>query len=272
MNLKSIKPNKSLGQNFLIDRNIAAKTVKIINADENSYVIEIGPGTGALTSLLLETNCNLTAIEIDERAFLELSEKYPKEKYPKFNLMKMDFRDFDFYGIGNNLKVIGNIPYYLSSEIFFKLFEATPNIELAVMTIQKEVAKRLTSKRGSKDFGILTLAMMMSGTCKIEFDVPPACFYPAPNVMSSVIKMDFKNIPNPVNDYKKIMKIIRLAFSQRRKMLSNSIKDYLNNIQIDASSPEFEKYSQYLTRRPEELLPEDFEYLLNIIESYRKQN
>ena len=262
MNLKAIAPKKALGQNFLTDRNIARKTVDLLDIQDGDNVVEIGPGTGALTSIILEKNCNLTAIEIDTRAIDELNKLFPKKKFPNFNLVNTDFRSFDFEANDPKLKVIGNIPYYLSSEIFFKLFESKENIQIAVMTIQKELAKRLISKPGTKDYGILSIAMMMCGKCKMEFDVSPQCFYPAPNVWSSVIKMDFAQPEYEVGDYRKTMNVVRMAFNQRRKMMGNSLKSHFQKVELENLDDEISlKLSKYKLRRPEELLPDDFDFL-----------
>jgi 16S rRNA (adenine1518-N6/adenine1519-N6)-dimethyltransferase len=265
MNLKSVAPKKSLGQNFLTDRNIARKTVDLLNIQDGDNVFEIGPGTGALTSILLENNCSLTAIEIDDRAIEQLHKQFPKSKFPNFNLINGDFKKFNFDTDMKDVKVIGNIPYYLSSEIFFKLFESSKNIQCAVMTIQKELAKRLTAKPRTKDYGILTVAMMMSGNCTIEFDVSPQCFYPIPNVWSSVIKMEFTNPPYLVSDYKKSMNLVRTSFHMRRKMLGNSLKSFFQ--QVDATKIDdiqAQKLSNYSKMRPEELTPEDFEFFVKL--------
>jgi len=267
MSLKSIAPIKSLGQNFLIDRNIAAKTVELLEIKPNDTVIEIGPGTGALTSLIIEKKCNYYAVEIDERAINDLNLKYPKSKFPHFNLLHADFKKFDIKSLFNDtkLKIIGNIPYYLSSEIFFKLFENRDILNIAVMTIQKELAQRLIAKKGTKDYGILTLAMNMTGKCSMEFDVSPKCFYPAPNVMSSVIKMDFSIENNVGDNYKEIMSIVKVAFNQRRKMLNNTLKSHFNKINEKAYSPEINSKITALTKeRPEQLDVEDFVFLYNL--------
>lgn len=267
MKIKSIVPKKSLGQNFLIDRNIARNTVSLLDIQKGDNVIEIGPGTGALTSIILEHDCNLTAIEIDSRAITELKSQFPFSKYPTFNLVNQDFRDYKFDLNSYNYKVIGNIPYYLSSEIFFKLFDSSSNIDLAVMTVQKELAQRLIAKPRTKDYGILTLAMVANGSCNIEFDVSPQCFYPAPNVWSSVIKMDFRSPQLVVKNKKFLSEIIRKAFNQRRKMLGNTLKNSFNSIDSTLLSPEDrEKLSTYSKMRPEELSLLDFEYLCSIFD------
>ncbi len=265
MNLKSVAPKKSLGQNFLTDRNIARKTVDLLDIQDGDVVYEIGPGTGALTSILLEKNCKLNAIEIDERAIIQLHKLFPKSKFPNFNLIKGDFKKYAFEHDAKDIKVIGNIPYYLSSEIFFKLFESSKNIQYAVMTIQKEVAQRLTAKPRTKDYGILTVAMMMSGKCTIEFDVSPQCFYPAPKVWSSVIKMDFINPPYIISDYKKAMNLVRTSFHLRRKMLGNSLKSFFQLADAAVLDDEQNtKLSKLSKMRPEELTPDDFEFLVKL--------
>jgi 16S rRNA (adenine1518-N6/adenine1519-N6)-dimethyltransferase len=270
MNLKAIAPKKSLGQNFLIDRNIARKIVSLLEIENNDSILEIGPGTGALTSLLLEKDCNLTAVEIDERAINDLKIKYPNSKYPKFNLVNQNFKDYKFVNeTPNNLKVIGNIPYYLSSEILFKLFESDVMIKTTVMTIQKELAERLVAKPGTKDYGILTLALNMKAKCKIEFDISPQCFYPAPNVWSSVIKIDFYDYENRTQNYPQIMSIIRQAFNQRRKMMGNTLKSYLNQLKYEEiSNADNERLELIRKNRPEQLIVDDFVFLHNIFSNF----
>ncbi len=273
MNLKGISPKKSLGQNFLIDRNIALKTVNLLDIQPGENILEIGPGTGALTSILLEKKCNLTAVEIDIRAIEELQTKFPKSKFPNFRLIHSDFKHFDIsnLGIESGLKVIGNIPYYLSSEIFFKLFESKELLNCAVMTVQKELAHRLSAAIGTKDYGVLALAMRMCGKCSIEFDVSPTCFYPAPNVWSSVIKMDFSSVDYTVDNYFGVMKIIRAAYNQRRKMLSNSLKTNLQNIDFSGLDNESAIRLKTLeSLRPERLEVKDFDFLYKIISRTNK--
>ncbi len=280
MSLKSIKPKKSLGQNFLIDKNIAQKTISLLDIKENDIIVEIGPGTGALTSLILERYSNpLIAVEIDHRAIEDLTQKYPKSVYKGFFLLHKDFRNFHFEDIKNildfevdnrTLKVIGNIPYYLSSEILFSLFESNLKINRAVMTIQKELAQRLVAKPASKDYGILTVALNMNAQCKIEFDVPPPCFYPPPNVMSSVINITF--FENRQEHYSKLMKLVRVSFNQRRKMISNSLKSEISYIISDELSiDDRNRLNALITQRPERLLVEDFVFLHKLISNSKQK-
>ncbi len=222
----AIKPKKSLGQNFLKDRNIILKIAALANPD--LPVIEIGPGTGALTEELLKKFPGLKAIEIDSRAIEVLKEKFPYGEYPDFEIIHSDILKTDISAIyKKDFQVMGNIPYYISSQIFFQLYDATGYLKQAVLMIQKDLAKRLIAPVGRKDYGILTIAMALKGKCTIEFDVSPHCFYPQPKVTSSVIKMVFNPVVND-SDFKSIMRIVRIAFSQRRKVLGNCLKPIIN--------------------------------------------
>ncbi len=272
MNLKAIAPKKSLGQNFLIDKNISRKIVSLLEINNDDKIFEIGPGTGALTSIILENNCNLTAIEIDERAVIDLKSKFSENEFPNFTLINQNFKDYNFEKSSEKpLKIIGNIPYYLSSEIIFKLLEADINIKCAVLTIQKELAERLVANANSKDYGILTLAMNMKANCKIEFNISPQCFYPVPNVWSSVIKISFFEKAKQIENYKEIMKIIRLAFNQRRKMISNTLKINFNKINYnEVDENDKAKIISLINKRPEQLIINDFVFLYNIFSNFSK--
>jgi 16S rRNA (adenine1518-N6/adenine1519-N6)-dimethyltransferase len=270
------QPKKSLGQNFLTDKNIAKKIVSALECIDEDYIIEIGPGTGVLTELLLENNVNLTSIDIDHRSVELLNNRFSKENFPNFQLIESDIRDFNIQNssekAGKKLKIIGNIPYNISSDIFFWLFESASYIDRAVLTIQKEVAKRLTGKPHTKDYGILTIALNLVGKAKIAFDIPASCFYPKPNVTSSVIIIDFNEKQLARAKFDSIMKLVRAAFNQRRKVLSNSLKSYIET-QKDIKIEEIRKASielyktDYLMKRPEELTVTE---IINLFEMINK--
>ena len=271
-----IAPKKSLGQNFLIDLNIAQKTIHSLEAGPDDIIVEIGPGKGVLTQYLSELPNDLYAIEIDDRLSDLLKMQFPKKYYPNVNIINQDFLKFDFSEITNsqNIAVIGNIPYYLTSSILFQLFENAKYIKNAVIMVQREVANRLLASAGSKSYGILTIALSLYGRITNDFLVPAACFYPQPNVNSKVVSITF-NRPNEIaNNSKEIMKMVKITFQQRRKKLSNAIEPYLHSCGLD--SKKFDEYLienqqykiiEYLDKRPENLGRDDFINLFNSIQS-----
>lgn len=270
--MKKIAPNKSLGQNFLTDKNISAKIVKLLGEISGENVIEIGPGMGALTDLLIELNANITAYDKDERSIIFLKEKY-KEK-TNFNVIWSDIRKVNLKNSFNNNKiyVIGNIPYNISTDILFWLFEFSDIIKKAVLTVQREVAERLVAEIRTKDYGVTTVATKLYCDAKIKFHIPPAAFFPPPKVTSSVLLLDFetseisKNIPNEKK--KRVMQLVRASFSQRRKMINNSIKQYINQNNIDIkkiSEALAENNFNWLSQRAEELSVEDYIKFYDII-------
>ncbi|MBM2816353.1 MAG: dimethyladenosine transferase [Ignavibacteria bacterium] len=262
-----LKPKKSFSQNFLWDKNIAQKIVDTLQIEDSDRVIEIGPGKGILTQFLLEKAVNLTAIELDINAAQLIEELFPKEKYPNFKLVQQDFRKFDFAEFesgsafpDSKVKVIGNIPYSITGDIFFHLFRSSQFIERAVIMIQKEVAQRISAKPRTKDYGILTVITNLLGKGKILFDVPPSCFHPKPKVTSSVIELSFHN--EPPENFESLLVLIKAAFGQRRKKLSNALKQFIE-MKCKASYEECAKRVQQLDKnyfeiRAEELTVEDF--------------
>ena len=267
--MKHIKPIKSLGQNFLIDKNIALKTVNALEIKPDDYIFEIGPGEGSLTQLILAQTENLTVIEIDRRAVDLLKLKFNKLDIVFDDFLKIDFDKLVSKANQKQIKVIGNIPYYISSEIFFKLFENSDKISKVILTIQKELAQRLSAKQKTKEYGILTIAMQLCGKSKLLFDVSADCFYPKPNVTSAVIEFTFDNENFDAMYFKNIMKFIRASFNQRRKKLSNSLSSYFSNMnngkEVFIAIKEHPIYSKFLDKRAEELTKDDFVDFFNFI-------
>ncbi len=271
-----ITPKKSLGQNFLTDQNIAKKIVGLLELTANDFVIEIGPGTGALTGLLLETGANLTCIEIDKRAVDLLNSKFPADEFDNLTICHDDFMKFGIKELagGKKVKIIGNLPYYLTSGILFKIFESHRCVDRAILTMQREVARRLTAKLRTKDYGILTVAVNLPGNAKMEFNIPPSCFYPKPKVMSSVISLRFDRAGRPDSEYINseyinIMKLVRASFNYRRKTLTNSLKGFVKSFagtEMDALLSKAEQNDiDFFSKRAEELNPEDYVELYKFI-------
>lgn len=281
--MERIKPKKSLGQNFLVDRNVAKKIVDSLETSPEDIIVEIGPGTGSLTEFLADRNCNLVLVEIDKRAIDILKKNF--SHISKIRLINEDFTKTDLqqilYSYDNDsnyiksfdqslskkkIKIIGNIPYYISSQVLFKIFDNSEIIQSSILTLQKEVAQRLTASCGSKEYGILSLATKINAEAKILFDIPPSCFFPPPKVVSSVIDLKIQRKFTKF-EFDEIMILIRTAFNQRRKMIKNSLKEYIS-LRV-SNEKDFAKIMQriefYLHKRPEELSYIDYKVLYDSI-------
>ncbi|AFH50053.1 rRNA methylatin simethyladenosine transferase [Ignavibacterium album JCM 16511] len=215
-----VKPIKRFGQNFLKDNNILRKITEVINPQKNDKIIEIGPGEGALTKLLSNSGADVTAIEIDKRVIEHL-----KETYPEVKIINKDFLEIDLTQFGSSdLRIVGNIPYNITSSIIFKLIENYNLIRDAVFMVQYEVAKRMTAKKGTKDYGILSVLLNYFSETEFCFKVSPNVFYPKPKVFSAVVKIKFKkNTDEALN--KVFIQIVKAAFGNRRKTLKNSLSN-----------------------------------------------
>ncbi|MBS1536638.1 MAG: ribosomal RNA small subunit methyltransferase A [Bacteroidetes bacterium] len=264
-----IKPVKSLGQNFLTDQNIAKSIVELLEAESDDMLIEIGPGEGALTSILVETPASVQAVEFDRRAVEYLKTHYPQDLFPKFNLFGGDIRRFPLAEFasehrsktGKKPKIIGNIPYNITSDILFLLFDNASYLERAVITMQREVAQRLVANLRTKDYGILTIAASFVSHPRIAMSIAPECFFPKPKIHSSVVILDFSEQMLTPERFKKVMPIVRAGFNQRRKMLSNSLRSVLPTDEMLLSDIP----TRYFNKRAEELTPNDFIYISDTI-------
>lgn len=222
----SIRPKKSLGQHFLTDPNMIEKIADTVRAGPGDRVIEIGPGTGTLTEALHERFDDLHLVEIDQRA-VELLE----DKFPDLNISHADIleADWDEYARGKeSTYVIGNLPYYITSQILFSLLEARDLLTEAVVMMQKEVAERLTADIRTKDYGILSVQTQLMSTPEILFSVSRHVFSPSPNVDSAMVRLTFDRGPLQCTD-DHLKQVVRTAFNQRRKKLSNALKPILGN-------------------------------------------
>jgi 16S rRNA (adenine1518-N6/adenine1519-N6)-dimethyltransferase len=263
--LDKIRHKKSLGQNFLIDESVSKRISEAPKIEKDDFVIEIGPGTGALTKYLIELTNNLVCIEIDQRAVKVLKNKFPKLEIINIDILKQDMSEI--LSDKKEAKIIGNLPYYISTQIIFKLLDFSDKIESFTFMIQKELADRIVSPPNSREYGILTLAIMMCGTAEILFDVPAEAFDPPPKVTSSVVRIDFNK---GQFDYK-LHKFIKASFNNRRKKLSNSIKFYFNSkedYRQFVDDPSLDKnIKEMLNLRAENLSLEDFQFLYKSVNS-----
>ena len=251
------KPKKRFGQNFLVDDNIAVKIVKSLGITEEEAVIEIGPGQGALTKHIINSTSKYIAVEIDKNIANALTLK-------GYYVVNKDFLEFDFVndvpaGFKNcKLKVIGNIPYNITSGILFKLLDSSIKIDSCVIMLQREVAGRLAAKMGTKQYGILAVQFQALAEVKVLFNVPPTAFFPKPDVVSSVIRIDFGNNKQKIKDVKIFKEFVRSAFSKRRKTLKNSLSDFFEKHEVKPGVLNLD-----LTKRAEELSVDEFIRLSN---------
>lgn len=226
------KFSKSLGQNFLIDGNIIKRIVEIAGLDEKSGVLEIGPGFGTLTQLLCKKANKVIAIEVD-KSLTEVHKgtlDYPNLKIIYDDFLKVDVNKLieeEFKGL--DVKIVANLPYYITTPIIMKILEEKYKVSKIVVMVQKEMAQRLNSKPGTKDYGAITLAVQYRADTNIAMIVPNSVFMPKPKVDSAVI--EFKILPKPridVCDEKMLFKVIKASFAQRRKTILNGLSNSLN--------------------------------------------
>lgn len=226
---------KKYGQNFLIDVHILEKISHASGLLQNDLAIEIGPGIGALTQYLADKAKNVIAIEIDKNLMPMLKETLAD--YENISIINADFLKIDLeklindskekYGEFDNIRIVANLPYYITTPIIMSILEADSYIDSITVMIQREVADRIQAMPGSKDYGALSLAVQYYSKPYVAAFVPPGCFIPRPNVGSSVIRLDiFKEKAIKVSDEKLMFKIIRAAFNQRRKTLVNSLSNF----------------------------------------------
>ncbi len=268
MNTAPYRPKKSLGQHFLHDGNIARKIVAELDPQPGDHVVEIGPGPGMLTALLAEHDMTLTAVEIDVRAVEDLRRRFPTERFPRVHVIHADILSWDIAAAhlpgAAPLRFIGNLPYNITSQILFRLFDSADHITDAVLMMQREVAERLTAKPGGKDYGILSVFTQLHGAVRRSFNVSPNVFTPRPAVWSSVVHLHLhpERLAH-IQNYSFFRGIVKATFGQRRKTVANSLRHM--GIDRDAMGSEAERY---LTKRPEQLSVDDFIILSNSITAH----
>jgi 16S rRNA (adenine1518-N6/adenine1519-N6)-dimethyltransferase len=256
-------PKKSLSQNYLTDDNICRKIVNSLDIKDKDLIIEIGAGQGALTRYILQKTSNFIAIELDKDNCIHLQKSLPDLK-----LINADFLNIDIvksvkryfrhkYSNENEIRirVIGNIPYNITSDILFKLFDYRRYIDDALLMIQEEVAQRLTAAPNSKSYGITSVFTQVFTLPKLLFKVSRNCFFPKPGVDSRIIQLSFNSVlENKIDDINIFKRVVKMSFSSRRKTLKNCLSKNgfrLNDIDFDFS------------RRAETLKVEEFIFLSN---------
>lgn len=257
--MTELRARKRLGQHFLHDPSVIGKLIDTIAPEPSDIMVEIGGGRGALTFPLLERLETLHVVEVDERMADHLAAV--GENIGNLVIHRADALKFDFSSLANgaaSLRVVGNLPYNISTPLLFHLLEHRASIADMYLMLQKEVAKRIVSSPGNKDYGRLTVMLSLWAESETCFDVGPGAFTPPPKVRSTVIRMCPKPEPRfPIEDVDAYADIVALTFSMRRKTLARSLKGRLSRAQIEAAGID-------PGARPETLRPEEFALLADM--------
>ena len=260
-----IKPKQSLGQNFLVDENIVRNIVRDLKLANDDVVVEIGPGLGALTRELARHVSRLVIVEIDSRAVDELRKEFSE---PDVTILHADILEVSLSELsrqhGKKLRVVGNIPYHLTSPILFKVFEERESVADLTFMIQREVARRILAEPGSKENGILSVLTRFYGEPRMLFTVSRNCFYPKPDVTSAVIQVRLFDAPPYGVGAAGFATLVKTTFGKRRKMLRNSLLylPYEEGIVKALLSDN----GDLMDRRPEQLSIREFVTLAQAIE------
>jgi 16S rRNA (adenine1518-N6/adenine1519-N6)-dimethyltransferase len=270
INHYQIKPHKKMGQAFLVDQNIIRNIASLANVNDNDIVVEIGAGIGVLTESMAKNAAKLIAVELDYKLVDVLKEKLGK--YDNVEIHAGDILKFDFCKItksdNQKIKVVGNVPYNISSPLLFRLLSFRKIIGQFILMFQKEVVQRLVAEPGGKEYGVPSVILQMFADVQRVMDVPASCFYPRPKVESSIIKGNFleKPVVELVNeDF--FVRLVRDSFAQRRKTLINNLKH--SKLVTDIQETDIKEALKMVgidgTRRSETLSIEEFGYMSNFL-------
>ena len=262
---------KKFGQNFLIDTHVLDKIIAAAEITKDDFVLEIGPGIGTMTQYLAEAAREVVAVEIDTKLIPILEDTlsdYDNARVINNDVLKVDIAKLaEEENGGKPIKVVANLPYYITTPIIMGLFENHVPIKSITVMVQKEVADRMQVGPGTKDYGALSLAVQYYAKPYIVANVPPNCFMPRPKVGSAVIRLErYEEPPVKVKDEKLMFRIIRASFNQRRKTLANGLK---NSAELDYTKEEIEAAIEALGRgasiRGEALTLEEFAKLADFL-------
>lgn len=266
----NLSAKKSLGQNFIIDTNILRNIVSAGDVDQDTTVIEIGPGIGALTEQIAKEAKEVFAFEIDERLLPVLDDTL--SPYENITVIHQDILTVDFDAFekehlqdASRVVVIANLPYYITTPIIMSLLESTLNVETMVLMMQKEVANRLEAVPSTKAYGSLSIALQYYTEVEIAFTVPKTVFMPQPNVESAIIRLDIRDTPaTDVQNEALFSKVVRASFVQRRKTIWNNLRHALDDKEKEPLLKEIlEKAAIEPSRRGESLSIQEFGALAN---------
>jgi 16S rRNA (adenine1518-N6/adenine1519-N6)-dimethyltransferase len=254
--MKEHVARKRFGQNFLVDQGIIGAIVSAVNPQRGDTLVEIGPGLGAITRPLLDRIDHLHVVEIDRDLIARLKKQYPPER---MTIHAGDALAFDFASIGTKLHLVGNLPYNISTPLLFHLAEYAEIVYDMHFMLQKEVVERMVAVPGESDFGRMSVMLQYRFHLEWLIDVPPESFDPPPKVQSAVVRLIPKDVAElHAKSHTKLSHVVLAAFSQRRKMLRNTLKGTLDDagfaaLEIDP------------TRRPEDLSVDDYVRIANYL-------
>ncbi|GBD89928.1 ribosomal RNA small subunit methyltransferase A [bacterium BMS3Abin04] len=249
--MKNIKPLKKFGQNYLIDDNIIKKFVNELDPAPDDCIVEIGPGKGSITQELFNYVDKLIAVEIDNRVISELNEKYSNLNIFHTDVLKLDFQKI-YQKCNSKFRIIGNIPFNITSPIVFKLIENRNLVSDSVLIIPLDIAKRFIAQKRTKEYGILTVLLNYFSNVNLCFKISPNVFKPRPKIEAAVVHIFFENeIDSEINN-KMFISVVKAAFGNRRKTLKNSLSNSI------FKKYNFSKIDLDLSRRAEELDIKDF--------------
>jgi len=272
---RGLAPRKGLGQNFLVDRHIVAKILGAARLAPADTVLEIGPGLGVLTWELAERARSVIAVELDAGLVRWLTELFADK--PHVRLVHADALEADLGGLlsahppgpGGSAKVLANLPYYITSPLLMRLLEENLPISLAVVMVQKEVARRLTAPPGTKDYGALSVAVQLRADVEIVAPVPPGVFFPPPEVESAVVRLTVRPLPAGAPSGTFISAVVRAAFAQRRKTLRNALQTGASLWPKEAVPAALAEAGIDGSRRGETLSVQEFVRLAGALERFR---
>ena len=250
-----LRPRRALGQNFLIDANILRILLSTANLHQDDHVLEIGPGLGVVTEWLLRWSGRVTAIEVDPTLAAHLRRRFADE--PRLTLIEADALDVNVKDLlaGGVNKVVANLPYSIGSRFMVNLVMASSAPERIVVTVQREVADRLTAAPGTKDYGLLGILAQQRYTVRRRKDVSPTCFLPAPEVRSAIVDMKRNETNRLATEERPLfLDLLQYAFSRRRKQLLPTLKGYAGRSE-EALAPLFARWKIKPQARPEDLSP-----------------
>jgi 16S rRNA (adenine1518-N6/adenine1519-N6)-dimethyltransferase len=267
--MKQVRPKKNLGQHFLTDLTIARRIADTVDACPDLPVLEVGPGMGVMTQFLVQKPRPLKVVEIDRESVEYLKNTLFKSGELHSQIIEGDFLRMDLHTLfdGGQFVLTGNYPYDISSQIFFKMLDNRDLIPCCTGMIQREVALRMASKPGTKQYGILSVLIQAWYNVEYLFTVEPSVFNPPPKVQSAVIRMTRNDVQHLGCDEQLFKRIVKTTFNQRRKMLRVSLRQLL-----PADSSLFSLHASLLTLRPEQLSIQQFVELTNLVEPELNRN